>query len=217
MFLNESLSGHYDLHNLLRRAAQICPPICLCGTVSQFLHSHNPFKIPTCGGLFPPLWEKFSAKSCLWEKFWPDTPHPRRGASVELSEGESDPSQTYVSHFCIPVSPMDVPTLHPLPFAPPPVATRLQTVDPPLTCRFAIISWGWLFEICPEGGGSMDSKMHNSRPRHFLVVWRDFWDGLGMYFDDRKDRRQTYFLMFEKSWSIFFRGMVFYKETEANP
>ena len=88
---------------LLRRAAQICPPICLRGTVSQFLHSHNPFKIPACGGLFSPLWEKFSAKSCLWEKFWPDTPHPRRGASVELSEGESDPSQTYVSPFRIPV------------------------------------------------------------------------------------------------------------------
>ena len=91
---------------LLRRAAQICPPICLRGTVSQFLHSHNPFKIPACGGLFSPLWEKFSPKSCLWEKFLPDTPHPRRGASVELSEGESDPSQTYVSPFRIPVSPM---------------------------------------------------------------------------------------------------------------
>ena len=93
---------------LLRRAAQICPPICLPGTVSQSLHSHNPFKIPVYGWLFLffPLWEKFSAKSCLWEKFWPDTPHPRRGASVELSEGESDPSQTYVSPFRIPVSPM---------------------------------------------------------------------------------------------------------------
>ena len=45
-------------------------------------------------------------KSCLWEPFWQITPRPRGGASVELSEGESDPSQTYVSRLRVPVSPM---------------------------------------------------------------------------------------------------------------
>ena len=91
---------------LLRRAAQICPPICLRGTVSQFLHSHNPFKIPACGGLFSPYGKSFWPEVAYGKSFRPDTPHPRRGASVELSEGESDPSQTYVSPFRIPVSPM---------------------------------------------------------------------------------------------------------------
>ena len=49
--------------------------------------------------------------------------------------------------------------------------------------------------------GSTDCKMHNSRPRHFLMVWRDFWDSIGVYFDDRKDPMQKYFLTFEKSCS----------------
>ena len=58
---------------LLRRAAQICPPICLRlrGTVSQFLHSHNPFKIPACGGLFSPYGKSFwseVAKDIFWYK-----------------------------------------------------------------------------------------------------------------------------------------------------
>ena len=98
---------------LLRRAAQICPPICLRGTVSQFLHSHNPFKIPACGGLFFPLWEKFSAKSSLWEKFSARHPPPPGGgllwSLVRVNQSLSDPSQTYVSPFRIPVSPMVVP------------------------------------------------------------------------------------------------------------
>ena len=77
---------------LLRRAAQICPPICLRlrGTVCQFLHSRNPFKIPACGGLFSPYGKSFRPEVAYGKSFRPDTPHPRRGASVGLSEGESD-------------------------------------------------------------------------------------------------------------------------------
>ena len=62
--------------------------------------------IYTAAGCFPPYGKSFRPKVPYGKSFRPDTPHPRGGASVELSEGESDPSQTYVSRLRVPVSPM---------------------------------------------------------------------------------------------------------------
>ena len=53
-----------------------------------------------------PLMGKVFGQKLLMGKVLARHPHPRRGASVELSEGKSDSSQTYVSPFRIPVSPM---------------------------------------------------------------------------------------------------------------
>ena len=46
-----SLAGHYDLHNFTKTRGTNLPAN-LSSRNCFPLHSHNPFKIPACGGLF---------------------------------------------------------------------------------------------------------------------------------------------------------------------
>ena len=114
MFLNESLAGHYDLHNFTKTRGTNLPAHLSSASRNCFPVPSQPQSVQNSRlrrAVFPPYGKSFRPKVAYGKSFRPDTPHPRRGASVELSEGESDPSQTYVSPFRIPVSPMVNPPL----------------------------------------------------------------------------------------------------------
>ena len=112
MFLNASLAGHYDLHNFTKTRGTNLP---------ANLSSRNCFPVPSqpqsvqnsrlrrAVFVFPLMGKVFGQKLLMGKVFGQTPPTPGGGllwSLVRVKSRESDPSQTYVSPFRIPVSPM---------------------------------------------------------------------------------------------------------------